>query len=125
MESKTGSSVVRYNEDVDELRRKYDELLKTHDQVKSELEVAKRESQGQIDQIMRLNQELVNSEEEKQALERSLTELKNGMTDPKNYYQQELNKVISEKIHDEEVHQQEMATLKQQLAGSCFRLLQP
>ena len=125
MKSTTDPSGAQHNEEVEELRRKYEDLLRTHDQVKSDLEVAKMESQGQIDQILRLNQELVNNEEEKQALEHSLTELKTSMSDPKNYHQQELSRVISEKIHEEEVHQQEMSALKQQLAGRCFRHLQP
>ena len=125
LKSTTDPSGAQHNEEVEELRRKYEDLLRTHDQVKSDLEVAKMESQGQIDQILRLNQELVNNEEEKQALEHSLTELKTSMSDPKNYHQQELSRVISEKIHEEEVHQQEMSALKQQLAGRCFRHLQP
>ena len=125
MKSTTGPSAAQHNEEVEELRRKYEDLLRAHDQVKSDLEAAKRESQGQIDQILRLNQVVVNNEEEKQALEHSLTELKNSMSDPKNYHQQELSRVISEKIHEEEVHQQAMSALKQQLAGRCFRHLQP
>ena len=125
MKSTTGPSAAQHNEEVEEPRRKYEDLLRAHDQVKSDLEAAKRESQGQIDQILRLNQVVVNNEEEKQALEYSLTELKNSMSDPKNYHQQELSRVISEKIHEEEVHQQEMSALKQQLAGRCFRHLQP
>ena len=58
-------------------------------------------------------------------MEHSLTKLKNSMSDPKNYHQLELSRVISEKIHEEEVHKQEMSALKQQLAGRCFRHLQP
>ena len=125
LKSTAGPAAAQHYEEVEELRKKYEDLLREHDQVKSDLEAAKRESKGQIDQILRLNQVVVNNEEEKQALEHSLTELKNSMSDPKNYHQQELSRVISEKIHEEEVHQQEMSALKQQLAGRCFRHLQP
>ena len=86
------------------------------------LETAKRENENQIQQIMRLNNMVVQSEEEKQTYENQIhqleeknREMEKSMSDPSNYYQRELSKLIDEKsILDEqfELQRQELTQLK-------------
>ena len=55
---------------------------------------------------------------EKQALEKSLHELQSDSSNPTaGYYQQELSRIITEKITNDEAHQQELNQLQQQLSG--------
>ena len=117
-QSQIGNYEINYREEIEDLRNSYTALLEANDKVKNELEAEKRKSEGQIAQILRLNEEITRTEEEKQALEKSLHELESGSSNPTaGYYQQELSRVITEKIASDEAHQQELNQLQQQLSG--------
>ena len=113
-----GNYETNYREEIENLQKNYSALLEANEKVKYELEAEKRKSEGQIAQILRLNEEITRTEEEKQALEKSLHELQSVSANPTaGYYQQELSRIITEKITNDEAHQQELNQLQQQLSG--------
>lgn len=64
------------------------------------MEAEKRTNEGQIAQILRLNEEVILSVDEKTKLQEQISELEqeihrleDGMKDPKNYYREEMQKV--------------------------------
>ena len=65
------------------------------------LKKEKQTNKGQIDQILRLNEEVIRTMEEKTQLQQQIAELESqmqelesGLEDPENYYRVELQKVI-------------------------------
>lgn len=69
------------------------------------LETEKRTNEGQIAQILRLNEEVILSIDEKtklqeriSELEQEISRLEEGMRDPKNYYQEEMQKVKDDSV---------------------------
>lgn len=111
-------SEIDYNTEIENLKKSYSALLETNEKVISELEAEKKKSEGQIGQILRLNEEIARAEEEKQSLEKSLHMLQSSSTHPTDgYYQQEISRMITEKLSDDEAHKQEVEQLQQQLSG--------
>ena len=77
-----------------------DNLQNRLKELQSSLEAEKRTNEGQIAQILRLNEEVILSVDEKTKLQEQISELEqeihrleDGMKDPKNYYREEMQKV--------------------------------
>ena len=91
------------------------------------LDSEKRNVECQVEQILRLNEEVISSMEEKreceariQELEEEVQKLEDGMDDPKNYYKLEYGKILEEKISNDELYQlkcQELKELKDVLSS--------
>ena len=91
------------------------------------LDSEKRNVECQVEQILRLNEEVISSMEEKreceariQELEEEVQKLEDGMDDPKNYYKLEYGKIIEEKLSNDELYQlkcQELKELKDVLSS--------
>ena len=80
----------------------------------------KKTNEGQIDQILRLNKEVIQSIEEKQELEKRIVELQNEISelkkeldDPDNYYKAELGKALDDKQSIEELFRLKSDEMKQ------------
>ena len=78
----------------------YELLQNRLKELQSSLEAEKRTNEGQIAQILRLNEEVILSVDEKTKLQEQISELEqeihrleDGMKDPKNYYREEMQKV--------------------------------
>lgn len=110
---------MQYRSDIDRLSNKNESLLAMPTQLASQIESLKRESDKQNEQIMRLSGELSKHMEEKTSLEEEVIKLRNALSDPKGYYQQELSRVIDEKIASDdqlEIVTKESAALKTMVA---------
>ena len=77
-----------------------EQLQKERDALQTSLDVEKRTSQGRIDQILHLNEEVITTLDEKTKLqeriaflEQELKKLEEGMDDPNNYYKVEMQRV--------------------------------
>ena len=91
------------------------------------LDSEKRNVECQVEQILRLNEEVISSMEEKreceariQELEEEVLKLEDGMDDPKNYYKLEYGKILEEKLSNDELYQlkcQELKELKDVLSS--------
>lgn len=91
------------------------------------LDSEKRNVECQVEQILRLNEEVISSMEEKreceariQELEEEVQKLEDGMDDPKNYYKLEYGKILEEKLSNDELYQlkcQELKELKDVLSS--------
>ena len=91
------------------------------------LDSEKRNVECQVEQILRLNEEVISSMEEKreceariQELEEEVQSLEDGMDDPKNYYKLEYGKILEEKVSNDELYQlkcQELKELKDVLSS--------
>ena len=91
------------------------------------LDSEKRNVECQVEQILRLNEEVISSMEEKreceariQELEEEVQKLEDGMDDPKNYYKLEYGKILEEKLSNDEQYQlkcQELKELKDVLSS--------
>ena len=84
-----------------ELQNEIDQLHEEKRSLEINLETEKRTSQGRIDQILHLNEEIISTIEEKDKLqerisflEQEILRLEEGMKDPKNYYREEMQKVF-------------------------------
>ena len=85
---------------INELKHVNDQLNMEKDEANEALANEKRNSEGQVEQILRLNEEVIHTLEEKTKLEEQIENLKSeirkleeGMNDPKNFYRTELGKV--------------------------------
>ena len=75
-------------------------LEKEKEELRASLESEKRTTEGQIAQILRLNEEVITSIDEKTQLQQRIAELEEetkrldeAMNDPKNYYKVEMQRV--------------------------------
>ena len=105
----------------------YEDLLSANEQLQQEKESVfrdylreKKTNEGQIDQILRLNKEVIQSIEEKQELEKRIVELQNEISelkkdldDPDNYYKIELGKALDDKQSIEELFRLKDDEMKQ------------
>ena len=105
----------------------YEDLLSANEQLQQEKESVfrdylreKKTNDGQIDQILRLNKEVIQSIEEKQELEKRIVELQNEISelkkdldDPDNYYKIELGKALDDKQSIEELFRLKDDEMKQ------------
>lgn len=106
-EDELNSVLDKYNKAISEK----EESEKERDSLSLALENEKRNGEGQVEQILRLNEEVIHSMEEKSQLENHIRELESqinsleeGMNDPKNYYKIELGKVLEDKISADEMY---------------------
>ncbi|CBK22430.2 uncharacterized protein [Blastocystis hominis] len=100
---------------------------KERSELQMSLESEKRNVECQVEQILRLNEEVISSMEEKrecetriQELEEEVQKLEDGMDDPKNYYKLEYGKILQEKLSNDELYQlkcQELKELKDVLSS--------
>ena len=93
--------------------------MELRDQLANQMRTLQTESEKQNNQILRLSGELSQHMEEKTLLEEEVTKLRNALRDPKGYYQQELSRVIDEKIASDdqlEIVTKESAALKTMVA---------
>lgn len=105
----------------------YEDLLSANEQLQQEKESVfrdylreKKTNEGQIDQILRLNKEVIQSIEEKQELEKRIVELQNEISelkkdldDPDIYYKIELGKALDDKQSIEELFRLKSDEMKQ------------
>ena len=105
----------------------YEDLLSANEQLQQEKESVfrdylreKKTNEGQIDQILRLNKEVIQCIEEKQELEKRIVELQNEISelkkdldDPDNYYKIELGKALDDKQSIEELFRLKDDEMKQ------------
>ena len=105
----------------------YEDLLSANEQLQQEKESVfrdylreKKTNEGQIDQILRLNKEVIQSIEEKQELEKRIVELQNEISelkkdldDPDIYYKIELGKALDDKQSIEELFRLKDDEMKQ------------
>ena len=92
--------IQNYVKDVMTANANYESLQNRLKELQSSLEAEKRTNEGQIAQILRLNEEVILSVDEKTKLQERISELEqeihrleDGMKDPKNYYREEMQKV--------------------------------
>lgn len=105
----------------------YEDLMSANEQLQKEKDSAfndylneKRTNEGQIEQILRLNAEVIQSMEEKAELEQKIiklkeeiAELKESVKDPQQYYKTELGKVIEDKVSVDELFKLKCDEMKQ------------
>lgn len=128
--------IQNYIKDAMAANANYELLQNRLKELQSSLEAEKRTNEGQIAQILRLNEEVILSVDEKTKLQEQISELEqeihrleDGMKDPKNYYREEMQKVtdpspsksqvIEDKVSLEEMHRlkcEELTGLKQVLS---------
>lgn len=84
------------------LQEQTESLEKEKEELRASLESEKRTTEGQIAQILRLNEEVITSIDEKTQLQQRIAELEQetkrldeAMNDPKNYYKAEMQRVRS------------------------------
>ena len=92
--------IQNYIKDTMAANSNYELLQNRLKELQSSLEAEKRTNEGQIAQILRLNEEVILSVDEKTKLQEQISELEqeihrleDGMKDPKNYYREEMQKV--------------------------------
>ena len=92
--------IQNYIKDTMAANANYELLQNRLKELQSSLEAEKRTNEGQIAQILRLNEEVILSVDEKTKLQEQISELEqeihrleDGMKDPKNYYREEMQKV--------------------------------
>lgn len=97
-----------------------EEAEKERASLQSSLESEKRNVECQVEQILRLNEEVISSMEEKREcetrikeLEEEVQKLEDGMNDPKNYYKLEYGKILEEKLSNDELYQLKCGELKE------------
>lgn len=113
-----------------------EQLQKEKDSAFNDYLVEKKTNEGQIEQILRLNEEVIHSIEEKtqlenqiEVLQEEIQSLKKSLENPEDYYKLELDKVVEEKSTVDELYRlkgDEMKQLKTILAdkiASSFFLL--
>lgn len=122
----------------------YEDLMSANEQLQKEKDSAfndylneKRTNEGQIEQILRLNTEVIQSMEEKAELEQKIiklneeiAQLKESIKDPQQYYKAELGKVIEDKVSVDELYKLKCDEMKQlktiladKIAGEVFMLM--
>ena len=117
---------VHYMSEINRLSNENDSLMEMRDQLTNQMTTMQRESEAQNKQILRLSGELSQHMEEKTSLEEEIARLRNALRDPKGYYQQELSRVIDEKIVADdqlEIVTKESAALKSMVAKQTEGLL--
>ena len=110
---------VQYVSEINRLSNENESLMEMRDQLTNQMATLQRESEAQNKQIMRLSGELSQHMEEKTSLEEEIIRLRSALRDPKGYYQQELSRVIDEKIVADdqlEIVTKESAALKTMVA---------
>ena len=92
--------ILNQSKTIENLKLDIDQLQKERDALQTSLDVEKRTSQGRIDQILHLNEEVITTLDEKTKLqeriaflEQELKKLEEGMDDPHNYYKVEMQRV--------------------------------
>lgn len=97
-----------------------EQLQKEKDTAFNDYLVEKRTNEGQIEQILRLNEEVIHSIEEKtalenriEALEQEIQSLKQSLENPEDYYKIELDKVMEEKTTVDELYRLKCDEMKQ------------
>lgn len=119
----------------------YEDLMSANEQLQKEKDSVfndylneKRTNEGQIEQILRLNAEVIQSMEEKTELEgritklqEEITQLKESVKDPEMYYKTELGKVIEDKVSVDELYKLKCDEMKQlktiladKIASRCY-----
>ena len=103
-----------------------EQLQKEKESVFNDYLVEKKTNEGQIEQILRLNEEVIHSIEEKtqlenqiEVLQQEIEYLKKSLENPEDYYKLELDKVVDEKSTVDELYRlkgDEMKQLKTILA---------
>ena len=123
-------SIIQYKKEIERISNENDQLMDMREHMVQQIENLRRESENQNNQILRLSGELSQHMEEKSVLEEEIAKLKDSLRDPTNYYQQELSRVIDEKVASDErleLMSNELAQLKEVLTkrmsgenGFCY-----
>ena len=105
-------SIIQYKKEIERISNENDQLMDMREHMVQQMDSLRRESENQNNQILRLSGELSQHMEEKSVLEEEIAKLKDSLRDPTNYYQQELSRVIDERL---EMMSSELAQLKEVL----------
>lgn len=99
--------ILDQSKTIESLKLDVEQLQKERDALQTSLDVEKRTSQGRIDQILHLNEEVITTLDEKTKLqeriaflEQELKKLEEGMNDPNNYYKVEMQRVSLLSLHN-------------------------
>ena len=95
-------SIIQYKKEIERISNENDQLMDMREHMVQQMDSLRRESENQNNQILRLSGELSQHMEEKSVLEEEIAKLKDSLRDPTNYYQQELSRVIDEKVASDE-----------------------